>query len=307
MSVDYTTTGLVASIKRRGFLPAGSGLSTNDILQYATEELRNYIPAFLKSIREEYIIATVSLTVTGATVNMPQRAVGAALRTVKWAQSAADVPRQLARIEPERRADYPPTDSSPQGYMFQGNTLILVPAVTSGTLTLAYQQRPGQLVLPTACAKVIEVTPSTVTVESRPNNFEQSSADSPYDFVGGNPNFVAYAIDVDSDSDFSWQGAAPGVVADVNSTLAALISVGDYICLAGETCIPQVPYEVHDLLAQAAASKIAEATGSSRKDSIAKGLSDLRAQLTTILTPRSDGSSRPIISKSRIGRGTLGW
>ena len=51
MSADYTTIGLLANMKRRGFIPAGCGLTTSDLLQILTSELRNYIPAFLKGIR----------------------------------------------------------------------------------------------------------------------------------------------------------------------------------------------------------------------------------------------------------------
>ncbi len=64
---------------------------------------------------------------------------------------------------------------------------------------------------------------------------------------------------------------------------------------------------MHDLLAQATAYKIAQATGSKRTDSIKAGLEDLRAQMTQILSPRSDGSARVIVSKSRVGRWNVGW
>jgi len=297
MAVDYTTTALVASAKRRGFIPAGSGLSTSDILQILTEELRNYIPAFLKGIREEYLVAELEIEVTSPVVQAPTRAVGAAFRAVGWAADGNSYPRPLSRIEPERMSGHALTAGEPSGYVFRGNTIILVPGVSSGTIVLAYQQRPGQLVLPSDCAEVTAILGSTVTVAAKPTAFDD---DTVFDFVSAAPNFTATALDYNADGlEAVWTGN------DVVLTAAgaALLSVGDYLCAAGETPIPQIPIEVHDLLAQAGALKMAQAQGSSRLDAIAQGLADLRAQLTVILSPRSDGSARPIISRSRIGAG----
>lgn len=303
MSRDFTTTGLLRQTKRRGFLSNGAGLTNGSMLEAISEQLRTAIPAFLKDLREEYIIAKLSIPVTSATVPAPARAVGAALRTVKWVSNdGTEV--QLPRIEPERRQDYALTDSCPQVYYFEGNNLILVPAVSSGTVVLAYQQRPGELVLPSECGKVLSKNANnfTVTVEARPSGW---TADSVYDFVSARnaDNFKAYALDVngpDFDGDFLFTGNV-GTFSDLPSWFDS-INVGDYICLAEETCIPQLPMEVHDLLAQQSAWQLASDTGSTRLPAIEKALTALKEQLTTLLSPRSDGSPRVIVNRSRIGR-----
>jgi hypothetical protein len=64
---------------------------------------------------------------------------------------------------------------------------------------------------------------------------------------------------------------------------------------------------VHALLAQAAALAIANATGSQRLSAIQKKFDDVKADTTLLLSPRSDGSARPVISQSRIGRWNMGW
>lgn len=298
MAIDNTTLGLVASIKRRGYLPEGSGLSIEDILQYATEELRSYITAFLKGIREEFIIATVDVTVTNGVVAAPARAVGAALRTIGWVLSDGRV-RFLPRIEPENAGGTSGQTGEPTGYMFQGNNLLLLPAPTSGTLRLAYQQRPGQLVLPSDCGLVTAVTGAySVTVDAIPSAI---IAGTECDFVSGTANFATSALD----QAVADVGGSPNEI-EFEQVITGLIDVGDYVCVAGETPIPQVPTEVHDLLAQAAAYKIAQATGSARMEAIKAGLTDLRAQMTLILSPRADGSARSIISHSRLGQWN-GW
>lgn len=293
MAADFTTTGLLRQTKRRGFLSNGAGLTNAAMLEVLSEQLRTYIPAFLKGIREEYIIARLSISVTAATVPAPARAVGAALRTVKWVSNdGTEV--QLPRIEPERRQDYALTDSCPQAYMFQGNNLILVPAVTSGTLVLAYQQRPGQLVLPSEGGTIagINTGTKTLTFASLPSSFTTAKL---YDLVSSTGNFIALALD-------QAVGTVTPTTMIFSVALPAGLAVGDYVCLAEETCVPQLPREVHDLLAQSAAYQLTADTGSTRLSAIKDALKEVKDQVTTLLTPRSDGSPRVIVNRSRIGR-----
>ncbi len=308
MSIDFTTTALIANVKRRCGASAGSGLTSADFLAYATAELRSYITSFLKGIREEFIIATVDVSAATSPIAAPVRAVGAASRTVGWLKSDGNV-RFLPRIEPENAGGFASQTGEPQGFMLQGNDIYILPAQTSGTIRIAYQQRPGELVLPSACALITTVTvipgSSFIDVSAAiPSTFNVSSALTPFDAVSGSPNFVAYALDIDSVPELYWVTTTRATVSDA---LVALMSVGDYVCLAGETCIPQVPIEVVDLLAQATAAKIAQSVGSDRYQAIKQGLTDLEAQMRLLLSPRADGNTRPIISRSRIGRFNYGW
>lgn len=300
MAADFTSIGLVANVRRRGFL--APGFSTNDILQYATEQLRNYIPAFLKGLREEYLIANLTLVLTGAVLPAPARAVGAALRTLKWKTSDGRL-QPVARTEPERAGDFCTTGSCPQAYYFEGNNVVLLPPTSAGTVVLGYQQRPGQLVLPTDCGLITGINTGTKTLsfDSLPSRFASSLL---FDLIPGNGanrastgnNFAAIALDVSVDNVTS----GPATMVLTNAVPTDL-HVGDYVAVSEETPIPQVPIELHDLVAQATAMQIANATGSARKDSIAAALTMLEGQLTTILTPRNDGSARAVVNRSSIG------
>jgi hypothetical protein len=291
--VDYTTTGLLANMKRRGFTPAGSGLTTDDFLQVLSEQLRSYIPAFLKGLREEFIIAQLSVTVTSPTVPIPPRACGAALRSIGWQYADGRV-RPLDRIEPERRGDWALTGSEPQGFIFQGNNCILLPAVSSGTLVVSYQQRPGELVLPTDCAVVTTINSTViVTVASMPASWGSGTL---LDLVGAEPNFKLKAMDVPVNF------VSGGTTISFSDTLPTDLAEGDFICAATETCVPQLPMECFDLLAQAAAFQIATSTGSDRMKSIGLSLERLEKQLASVLSPRADGSPRVIVNRSGIGR-----
>lgn len=291
MSVDYTTVGLIANCKRRASLPAGTGYTDNDFLQVLSEQLRNYIPAFLKGIREEFIIAEAQTSITAATVPLPPRACGAALRTIEWLLSDG-TRRPLPRIEPERRGGYT-SGSEPLGYVFQGNNVLLVPPVTTGTLVVSYQQRPGQLVLPTSCAEVVGIEDDfTLSFDSVPAEFLDSEL---YDIVACRPNFGSVGIDLSVNN-------ITATTIEFTSAFPSGVLPGDFVCIATETPIAQVPYEVHDLLAQAAAYAIAASTGSTRTSAIKDALKELRDEVTMLLSPRSDGSARVVVSRSRLGR-----
>ena len=295
MSADYTTSGLIADTKLRGFFGSGDGLTSSRLLKVLTGQLRNYIPAFLKGLREEFIIAELSIAVTSAVVPIPVRACGVALRTIGWLESSGEV-RQLTRIEPERRAAWATSGTSPQGFMFRGNDCILVPAVTSGTLVVAYQQRGGELVLPTDCAKVYAYDDVvTLIVDNLPSSIVVGTV---VDIISGSPNFGLISMDAAVISVASIGGGQ----FDIGfASLPTGIVAGDFVSLATETCVPQIPLECFDLLCQAAAVEVAQSTGSTRLEAIQSGLRDLRASVSMILSPRADSSSRVIVSRSRLG------
>ncbi len=293
---DYTTTGLLRNLKRRGFIPSGSGLTTSDLLEVASEQLRTYIPAFLKGLREEFIIAQLAITVTAPTVPIPVRACGVALRSIGWTCSDGSV-RQLTRIEPERRNDWALSGSEPQGFMFQGNSAILIPAVSSGTLVVSYQQRPGELVLPTDCCVVASwVSETALSVSGTlPTSFAVGAI---CDVVRATPNFDLLGMDCEITGLFP---AGPLTTVQLSSAPEDTVE-GDYLCMASETPIPRLPLECFDLLAQATAFQIASDTGSERLPAIKLGLDRVEQQVTAVLSPRSDSTARVIVNRSGIGR-----
>ncbi len=297
MSADFTSIGLIANAKRRGAIPTGSGLTTSDLLQVLSEQLRTYIPAFLKGIREEYIIAELDIPVTSEIVPIPARACGIALRTVSWRLSDGTLGPPLPRIEPERRGDYAGISATaPCGYMFRGNNCVLLPSVTSGTLVVSYQQRPGQLVLPTDCGVIDSwVNSTTLLIAGTPP--DSIAPDVICDIVSHSPNFSMLAMDV---TVVSVTPSGPDTLVVLSSAPATAME-GDFLCLAGETPIPQLPYECFDLLAQAATWQIASSTGSTRANALKDALKEVRDQTTMLLSPRSDGSARVVVSRSRLG------
>ena len=304
-SNPYTTEALLRSLRLRGFLPQGSGFNTADFLQLASEEQSLYVMAMLKGIREEYVVATLDIVVTSVTVPFPHRAAGAALRSVAWVVDSGNVPL-LTRIEPELRNAYPATGDRPTAFMFEGNNVILVPAATSGTLRVQYQQRLSRLVLPDACGQISAINTGTRTVtleDDLPADFEVSQTYdylSKYDFVSNAPNFIIRGMDYVCTSLDS--GAK---TLTFSADLPDDLHVGDWLCNAGETPIPQLPAEVHTLLGVRTAEVSLQGQGSARYPAVHAATPQARADAMALLAPRSDSSPRVIVRRGGPGWG--GW
>lgn len=289
---DFTTLALVKKVRRRAFLSSGQGLTDNQVLEYLTDELTTSMVGFLKRVREEYLVTSISLPVTSPIIPVPVRATGAALREVFWVLSPGQM-SQLNRIEPEAQALYQQTGNQPSGYMFQGNNMVLLPGLSSGNIQIQYMQRPGQLVWPTDCGVItaINTGANQVTVASLPTSFTNST---PVDLVSHTPNFVASALDQTI--------SVSGNVLTFTS-LPSTLAVGDYVCLSGQTPVVQLPYECQDGLAAMAAATITKSIGSDRAEEVADSTANTLRDLTDLLTPRDDGSPKFVVARGFTGSG----
>lgn len=289
MTNAYAATAQIASAKRRGWFPSSGSLTSADVLALYNEEQRTYMAALLKSTREEYLVNEANYDVTYPTtglVRVPPRCIASALRSVAILDSQSN-PVFLTRIEPENASGYPGT-GTPAGYMLRGNLLQLLPAPSgTGTLRLGFLQRPSTIVDESACGVISLINTGTkaVTISASPSTFSSST---PFDLVQGVPPFSALSID---------QAATKASqVYTFANTLPTGLAVGDFICLAGETPIPQLPLECHALLAQRVVVKLLEAQGGPRYDAAKASMDEMRRDLVELLSPRVTGSNRVIVN-----------
>lgn len=296
---------MLASARRRGWLPTNTALTTADLLAFINEEARTRVVSLIKSCREEYLVreANHDVTVISGTAQyrIPDRCVGGALRTVKLVDGDSVTP--LTRVEPEREHEYSGT-GTPVGYMLRGGVIELKPAPSgSSTLRLTYLMRLNNVVETSSVARITAINTGTnvVTVSSPPSTFTTTTSGSPiYDLVRGKPGFETLAID----QSFTKSGSNY----TCSTTLPAELAVGDYLCLAGEAPFLQLPVECQPVVAQAVTLAIAEAVGSPRAGTAAKTLERMEKDLRQLLTPRVTGSTRPVVNPYAPGmRGRRAW
>jgi hypothetical protein len=268
--------------------------SEEDFHAIVDEETQTYIVPLLMEVREEYLVVTQDITVTADTDEyfIPERAVAGKLRDVTLSDGNGGY-KPLTRLEPENIDVITSDSSGVGGYYLQGNKIILAGSI-SGTLRVSYYQRPNRVVATTAVGEITAINTSTrvVTVSGTcPATFTTSVS---YDFVKGKPGFDTLG------KDFSASAVGASSVT-FSSTLPTGLAVGDFICIAQETPIAQVPVELHPLLAQRVAATILHAMGDAKAKVAYELAADMEKRALKMLTPRTEGSNRYVMNRYGVG------
>lgn len=289
---SYTVDTLVESVRRRGHLTHSAGsIDTDDIVALADEEQQTYVFPFLMGLRAEFGVTDYALSVVAGTplYDMPPRAVGTELRWVGRQGNDGQFTRML-RAEPERLVLPPQNSGQPSNYYFQDLQIGFSPCGTASIL-LKYFRRPGTLVLEEKGGQITAIDTGTgqVTLAAVPGAFSSSQL---YDCTSAKPPFKLRAMD---------QAASLAGSILTFSTLPTGLAVGDWVTLATESVIPQLPVELHPFLAQRTVVKALEALGDARGEQFAKAALDEERRLSRILVDRTQGSPRYIINRHGPG------
>lgn len=292
MAYLYTADELISDVQARGMLaPSSNTLATADYLRFINDEIQSYMVPFVMSTREEFFVTSSDVSVTSGTAAyaIPSRAIGAKLRNVLLLNGSEYEP--LPRLEPEAVLREGSFSGTPEGFYLEGNSVVLYPTPSSATtLRLSFFIRPNRVVSVSEAGLITGTPSATVTISSAPSAFPTASTS--YDLVKGTPHFECRAIDK----------AATRVTTTLTfSTATTGLVAGDYVCLAGETPIPQIPVELHPLLAERVAARALHALGDQRAQLFEASAERMKKGLEALLTPRSEGSSRRIINYSAPG------
>lgn len=304
---DYTTTELLADIKRKAFVPV-SQITFDDpsILNMADEEIQTGLVPFLMKAREEYLVDYLDYSVDGTTrtFEMPARSIGAKLRAVTCLINPNnDIDQPNERKIPEINAEDAVFNNnfnnflSLQSFFLRENNVILSPGASSfagQTLRMYYFKRPSRLIQTSACSQITGIIGNQAIVNLVPTNFGTSGTLSiTVDLVKANPPFRLLSMDLPITIDTTTNTAT------LPANLSTYgVSVGDYICLAGEAPIPTLPVELHSLLAQRVAVKILASLGDSANFQIATDrLKEMEHNVLGLISNRVEGSNRKVVNQ----------
>lgn len=302
--MDYSVTALLASIRRRGFFEnsTATGTADADLLALANEELQSSLVPFIMNLHEEYFLwqYTVTMTAGTAAYRIPSRAMGAKLREVDVVTTGSEV-RNLVRISADELEEWPQgSNGTPTAFYVRGNNVVLVPAPAQAeTLRLTYFIRPNELKVSTTTGlqaiTAIDTGNGRVTVSSTTGITTSTLVD----FHKGTSGFEHLSIDQTP----SVVGTPSGTV---TVTLPTGLAVGDYIVLAEQSLVPQVPADFHPLLSQRVVCKLLEARGFFQKLGPAQAqLREMEEILRRAYAPRVDGE--PVILASNSYGLLPGW
>lgn len=287
---SYTTSDLVSLVKLLGHVPQGNLTFTPaNILTLADLELRTSIAKQLKEADEGYFQTVLEYPQDDSgEYQMPSGAIASSAYSVQVRNGQALWPVSRQEVAEMTTTTFPSTGN--WTYFIRSNTLVMLPAQFSGVLRITYERRPSKLVPTTSCGQVTAINGQVVTVGSVPTGWVVGDT---IDLQASRPQFdILGSCDITdiTGTDITLDG-------DVGD-----LAVGDYLCLEDQTCIPQVPVEFQQLLAQRVVVKIYELQGYLDKMKAAQAkLEEMEAALTALITPRMQAAPK-VINPSWGGR-----
>jgi len=297
-----TSTKLLKSIKNRCMVPVSNiTFSDEDLLDFANEEmLIGLVPTILQ-MKDEYLVykEQVSLEVGKPNYSIPERALGSKLREVSYSDGTNEF--EMTQVNPDEK--YIGIGLSRQfGFMrqfyVQGSDIIPYPEIksgelVSGALNMYYYMRPNSLVKDASVGIIKSI--NRLTGEIVLSNFPSTyNTDVNYDFIRVRSPHTILKIDVTPISVNSTTKTITVALSDIPEDLIA----GDYMPVAGESCIPNVPTELHAILAQRVACRILESIGDSNAlQNATTKLQEMEGKAGIVLDSRVEGSVHKVINR----------
>lgn len=317
MATSYLTSStLIDSVKRRESIPTAQvTFSDDDFLAFANEEMSIGLVPAIMIYHQEFLVnnETLALVDGQQAYPIPSRAIGSRLRNLYYQDSQGNL-REMSRIQPEDIVMYQNqfSQSAFVEFYLQDNNIVLITKVQSptGSLVFSYFLRPNKLVSEERVGIITGITPITIgsddylqyTLDQMPDVFNLTSS---CDIVQQQYGHKTKVMDV-----------LPQVISTSTKTVTFLVSdlptniiIGDHIALSGETIIPQVPDELHSVLAQRVACRCLESLGDAAGLQAAMGkLQEMEFKMGTLLDNRTEGNPakvvnmRGLLRNGRFGR-----
>lgn len=296
-----TSDDIIASVKRRAMIPGSQSTFTDtDFLAFADEEMSlGLVPSVLR-VHEDYLLWSVDIPMVNnqSSYPIPYRAIGNKAREIAFKDVNGNI-IEMTRIGIEQLPDYNGRSASSNriyAYYLENNKIKLVPTITtgvSGSLRVSYYLKPNKLVKLNRVAVVqsIDTVTGAVVVNAIPSDFQVTQK---LDLISTRSPHVTLNFDV--------------MAANINnitntitfnlSDLPADLEVGDHICMSGETAIPQIPSDLHVVLAHRVAARCLEAMGDTEGLQAANAkLAEMEFNTTTLIDNRSEGSPKKVFSR----------
>jgi len=271
------------------------------LLRMMSDELRGYVVDLLREAGGEHLVVphTIQVTPGVSEYRLPPRAVANGIRRVSV--QLETLQPQLPQLSPDA------LDSAPGGYYLRGARLVLWPTPTEArTLRVDYLLRPSQLVPDTAVGVVTSVTTlGTSLVVEYSGDLGGAASSVPIDVVRASPPFDVLGVEARGSIGQIggvWRWTVPSAQ---RALLQEAPEVGDYLCPPDTSPVPQVPLELHALLAQRTAYAVLTALGDAGTSAAYDRCEDMRTQLLAMLRPRDIGARHYV--RGGLARGVRGF
>jgi hypothetical protein len=313
MTTAYESAYHIGQVRLRGGLPSTDARFTDaKLLKLLTDELQGNVAPLVHNAKSDHGVVqyTVAAAVGVAEYSLPPAAFANTLRDVYWIDSS----NNITPLNPRSAADplvyaLSRNNGTPRYYHLRGSKVVVSPPpAAAGTLALPHYARPSALVVPgitSAAGAAIVLTAGhnsvaqtlTLNLNGVPPTAIQGlpSGALPLAVVRSTPGFETILISTQATTTVAeiapgvWRVTITGVV-----TSPGVIG-GDYVCLPGESPVPQCPVELFPLLHARAALVAVPSTGdmSQATGALAAQVADLEAKAVAFLRPRVESAQPP--------------
>lgn len=299
----WTTDIAVARVRETAQVPTAGGPSDSRILDILTEELHARCVPALRAVREGYNVSstTVSLVAGTGSYTIPNDAQYGGLRSIALGLSDGSA-LPLRQTSAEEWALLSTVQTGrPTRYIVEGDRIHVwsLPTDATETLRLRYYRRLSTLVPVASCFPVATIMSETqLTVTGSPS----WSSPARVDIVLADPPFsvlVDRGVATIAGSTLTFSGTDPLALA-----IAAASDLRPmYVSLHMETCVPQLPPEMHPTFISGAAARILDEDGDMAGHARMMQRADRELQLAIrTLSPRVDGSPKFVVNRSSMLR-----
>lgn len=303
--MPWTTADLLTSIKLKAFTPIDASiLQTTDLLSMATEELlASCVPAIAKVNMAYYARQQDTSVVVGTSVyRIPSRAVGGRLLAVTYIPTSGNE-RQLT-VMPYPAYDVLQTSQNNQWVeraYIRNQDVVLVPSPSeTGTLRLTYMLRPAVLVDSADTTKCRQIISKSSAGANRDLVFAAAittigSGVPAIDIIRAKPGFDPVALEAQPTSIVTTLVPNDSFRFSSEPSWWNDVAIGDWVALPDTSPIPQLPPEMHAVLAQRTAARVLEALGDrSGMDAAYQTADRWEALQLALIAPRVENNVNPM-------------
>jgi len=302
--VDYTTTALIANVKRRITLPDAQNLyRPEDLIDFMGDELSSTLIPLVHSTQQEYWVMKIDVPLVQNQTNytIPIRGITNGLRLVTLMDNNGnEIDYPLLR--PENTASSynwlsPYSTSTLYGFYMEGDHIVMFPnsVVTNPVNTVRFriERQPSQLCSTDEAAQITNIAGQSITVSAIPTDWTTALL---YDIMNGQPQFQPKIDDAAvSNLNFSTN------VITFSTTLPSNLAIGDWISIQNTAPIPQIPYQAFPYLAQCVANlAMAGMADTGPYDEGVKKAAMMKEDLLKLMQPRDMGNVQTVVNRGGL-------
>lgn len=302
MAHYLTTNSLIENVVTRGMIPETQNTFTEErFLMFANDAMELGVVPHILSYHENYLLKhDVIQMLPGVTrYEIPSRAIGNKLRDVSYVDTSGGI-IEMTQIDIDDESFYPMyTTLNLNIFYIEGNEIVTTQK-DNGSLKVSYYLRPSQLVSETRSARITAINTSTNTLTldlSNSSDFSITLTDK-YDITSTKNPFKAIGLEL-----------VPSSFTTTSVTFSQIpsnLQVGDVLTYADESIIPQIPVELHNMLAQRMVMSCYEALGDvNGLQAAGARLAEMELKTGSLLDNRVEGAPRKITTRHSALRRTL--